>query len=156
MELRMMGCCGIKELTGLSYCVDAKTAMQDFAVLTCLRKAEAYQKDGSLKWIHAPVVNFRYVVFSQAHKESAYGLKFAAFIRDQGLGTLEETGFSINPNSGNQLKAWIWTVDHDALKSWAEANPKAPVAQQASTAAAAAAAPAAAAIVTDCPPRARG
>ena len=148
MELRQMGCCGIKEITGLSYCVDTKTAMQDFAILTSLRKAEAYQKDLSLKWIPAPVVNFRYAIFSQAHKESAYGLKFAAFIRDQGLGTLEETGFSSNPNSGNQLKAWIWTVDHDALRSWAEANQKPSVAKQAPTAAAAAAA---AAIAPDAP-----
>ena len=51
-----------------------------------------------------------------------YGRAFAAFIRENALGSLVETGYEVNPNSGNRLKVWVWGIDHTALKSWYEKN----------------------------------
>lgn len=65
---------------------------------------------------------WRYAVFTQAGKKRTYGKKFAALIRRENLGeVMQATTKSVkNPNSGNILKAWIWTVNHKNLKAWAQ------------------------------------
>ena len=71
---------------------------------------------------------FRFLTFS-AHRHSVpeppdgghYGEKFAAFIRECKLGTLAETGWQVNPNSGNEIKIWVWGIDHAALQVWYKA-----------------------------------
>jgi hypothetical protein len=65
---------------------------------------------------------WRYAVFTQAGKGESYGRKFAALIRKQKLGTVVQatTKTVTNPNSGNVLKAWLWTVNHKNLRKWAQ------------------------------------
>lgn len=65
---------------------------------------------------------WRYAVFTQAGKGQSYGRKFAALIRKEKLGEVVQatTKTVKNPNSGNILKAWMWTVNHKNLKAWAQ------------------------------------
>lgn len=64
---------------------------------------------------------FRFVIFSQAQsvpgKDLKYGDKFAAYIANHDLGEVISTGIHVNPNSGNHLKVFVWTIDHEAVKS---------------------------------------
>ncbi len=65
---------------------------------------------------------WRYAVFTQAGSRRSYGKKFAALITSAKLGTVvQATKKTVkNPNSGNILKAWLWTVNHNALQKWAQ------------------------------------
>ena len=106
---RDIACCGMREINLLSMHASAAIAMKAFAEQTFNRQH----------------TNFRYAVFSEANYGDtrglyAYGREFAKFIKANKLGTVAATGWHVNPNSGNKLKAWIWTVDWDALKVWAK------------------------------------
>lgn len=114
---RLEGCCGIREISGLSYCRDkkglysAKQAMRE-VFQQCYGQPPGCQ---DVKW--------RYAIFSEANPPDAeaplnYGTKFCAYILENGLGTVIETGNNINPNSENLLKVWVWTMDHDAMRAW--------------------------------------
>ena len=97
-----MDCCGIKEISGLSYAKNSAEAMYSFM-------------NNSYDWNQ----RFRYVIFSQAKTNATYGKKFAAFIRKHKLGsTVVTRGEHRNPNSGNVLKIWIWTINWFAVKTW--------------------------------------
>lgn len=76
---------------------------------------------------------FRFLIFSEAISSSyteastadgyaGYGRRFAAYILSANLGEIISTGRHINPNSGNQLKVWIWAVDHGAFQKWLQTN----------------------------------
>lgn len=112
MELWGLNCCGIKELSGLSQYPD--------------NPADAMQNIGRMIYIstsnHYIGKHFRYIVFSQAGKNSHYGEVFAKYILDNNLGSLVETDWHVNPNSKNQLKVWVWTTDHHALDTWWKEN----------------------------------
>lgn len=104
---REIACCGMREIGSLSAHRSPEEAMKAFAGQTL----KTHQ-------------NFRYVIFSEAVYRPAanrrgYGRAFAAFIRSEKLGKVSTTGWNVNPNSGNNLKAWIWTVDWTALQKWA-------------------------------------
>lgn len=100
----------MREISGLSWPANAKVAMDEFIGKT-VKPNKSYS---------VPIgVRFRYVVFSQARKSHNYGIDFAAYIRENNLGSLVETDFNTNPNTGNPIKAWIWTVDWIALKRFA-------------------------------------
>jgi hypothetical protein len=106
MDARRLSCCGIMELQQLSYHrSNPVTILKAFG--DCFYKP--LYSDMNEK--------FRYALFSAAGKRSAYGNRFAAYIRANKLGDVIETGMHVNPNSGNLLKAFLWTVDHDAVKA---------------------------------------
>jgi hypothetical protein len=106
MELRYLLCCGVREITDLRETTDSADALNRFRTIT--------RRDGE---------NFRYAIFTQAGLSDegyAYGEEFAAFIVDNKLGAVTETeGRHKNPNSGNILKCWIWTVNHSAVRGYA-------------------------------------
>lgn len=64
---------------------------------------------------------WRYAVFTQAGSRKSYGRNFAALIKKENLGEVVQatTKTVKNPNSGNILKAWLWTVNYPNLKKWA-------------------------------------
>lgn len=47
-----------------------------------------------------------------------YGENFAAYLREHSLGEVLETPVRFNPNSGNKIKAWIWSINHANLRDW--------------------------------------
>jgi len=108
---KYIDCCGIREISGLSYHRGPRTAMKAFCSVYPESKSpnNPYSSNDSA---------FRYAVFSQIN-QAKYGERFAAYIRDNKLGdVIETTGKHVNPNSGNVLKVFVWTVDHTAVKQW--------------------------------------
>jgi hypothetical protein len=99
-------CCGIREIDGLSGHRTPEAVLKDLR--------GRFHEDH--KWRHA--------VFSQAGKRSTYGKRFAAYITKEKLGTVVETETKVNPNSKNPLKAFIWTIDWDAMRKWLAARKK--------------------------------
>jgi hypothetical protein len=106
-----MSCCGIKELSGLSG-LTPDSVFKEFGK-QAYTKSERDGRYENNRWRHA--------IFSQASVHAGanvYGTKFAAYIVKHKLGTVVETEELVNPNSGNYLKAWIWTVDHEAAHAF--------------------------------------
>lgn len=77
-------------------------------------RGDRYDDDRDSLW--------RYAVFTQAGTGATYGRKFAALIKKENLGEVVQatTKTVTNPNSGNVLKAWLWTVNHKNLRAWAQ------------------------------------
>jgi hypothetical protein len=128
MELyKLSGCCGIREINGLSsHCVttsigeppkelNVMSAFKAFASKVSRRRIwtfegkEVKRATDDFKW--------RFCLFTQ-NKNNTYGDQFAAFIRDNQLGQVLETDTQVNPNSGNPLKLFIWTVDWPRLNAY--------------------------------------
>jgi hypothetical protein len=105
MELRYLSCCGVREITDLRHTTSPEDALHRFRVIT-FNAGET----------------FRYALFTEAglnEEGYAYGEEFAAFIRENKLGNVVETeGRYINPNSGNILKCWLWTVNHPKVRAY--------------------------------------
>lgn len=59
------------------------------------------------------------IVFSDIERGGravSRGAKLARFIRAKHLGRVSDSGAAVkNPNTGNNIKAWFWVVDHGAL-----------------------------------------
>ena len=108
MELREMKCCGLREMDRLSTHGTPEGALQSFALNTVLYTV--WDPRNRIN-VSTPIVNFRYVIFTQARKDAFYGENFAALIRKNALGDVVETDFKVNPNSTNLLKVWVWDVD---------------------------------------------
>jgi hypothetical protein len=124
-----IACCGIREIQNLSIHKAPETAMLSFVEQTS--PEESYYDNSVLERRD----KFRYAIFSGT-KRSRYVDRFAAYILSNKLGEVVETGWNKNPNSGNQLKVCVWTINWDALKKWAakqegndgKGKPSAPVA----------------------------
>lgn len=104
-------CCGFREIHCLGQYRAPGMAMRDF--LTTLMGALPADQLG------VRTGRFRYVMFAQAHKQSTYGDRFKAFIEKNKFGTVMETGWNVNPNSSNDLKLFLWTIDWGPLREWA-------------------------------------
>lgn len=106
------GCCGLRELNRVSAHRTPEDALRSLFTIPS-REYGNYTTNKK----------FRYAVFTQAGGRSTYGKRLAAFIIEHKLGEIVETaGKHINPNSRRLLKAWLWTVDHDALQKWYRDN----------------------------------
>jgi len=111
-----LSCCGIREINGLSR-ASARELLIDFGELMY----GPYYEYGN--------GNFRYVIFSEAYTITpttpGYGEKFANLIQEIGAGDVIRTGWNLNPNSGNYVRVYTWTVNHDVVtKWWKEHGPK--------------------------------
>lgn len=137
--LNRQECCGLREIAGLAG-MQPDRALRQLAAemygeeLVIPAGAKIYKEYGEryyLKdgpwgpfrhYLSEPEEDcrFRYAVFTQAGARSTYGTKFAAYIQENKLGTVvaATTERHRNPNTGRILKAWIWTVDHDAMRVW--------------------------------------
>lgn len=109
IESSDMACCGVREISSLSYYKTAEGAMKDFLTDTSPMPNDygpPYRRD-----------KFRYAVFSGT-KRSKYVERFSAFITTNKLGEVIETGWNKNPNSGNNLKVCVWTIDWEAVAAY--------------------------------------
>lgn len=119
LYLNDMNCCGMREIGELSSRHTAEEAMEDFGRMTVEGVDGGRDRYGYYGDRRHEGHNFRYVVFSQAGARSKYGDRFAAFIQTNRLGDVIETaGRYRNPNTNRVLKAWIWTVNHEAVATW--------------------------------------
>ena len=117
LSLATMRCCAVKEITSLSDYKSDKYWSPTKALRAFGRLAYGYP--GAFPFN----ANFRFVIFTQAgftgpQAGNGYGDKFAAFITKHQLGEVSMTGPSRNPNSGNMVKVWVWTVDHPRVKAF--------------------------------------
>ena len=126
LEFGNLMCCGVKELRGVSHFKTPEDVIRALNELTYSRQTivGVNRQTGKTIYKPEPFSRFRYILFSQARQEADYGFRLAAFVRDKQLGSLVETDFHLNPNSGNMLKVWIWTVNHDATEQWLKEDKK--------------------------------
>ena len=52
------------------------------------------------------------------------GTRVVDYIKKNKLGRVVGTHGKVNPNSGNEIKAWLWEVNEKALREWFFANGK--------------------------------
>lgn len=128
MDIRGLACCGVREISGLSW---SRGRAEDFMREFCRREfsAEEWQRQPRAFYIfsqanppNAGQVVTRYDGRRRRLPVATYGDHFCAYIRGHHLGTVAETGSRRNPNSGNNVKVWVWAVDQEALKAWARAH----------------------------------
>lgn len=106
MEIRPTMCCGVREYSGLNgrnkeileYVIDYRFAIG--------HRLGQYMPE-----------NFRYLIFTD-NREFENGDSLRNFITERNLGTVIETASNHNPNSGNMVKVYIWTLDDKALMTW--------------------------------------
>ena len=112
-DLRPMACCGVKEITQLTYQQDPTYRVPFVDLLRKLRSEGLGNNCGA-------------VVFTQARPDCYnYGNKFADAIVKHKLGTVVEAPAFTNPNSRNIVNAWIWVINKPALTAFLD-GPKKP------------------------------
>lgn len=123
MILNHESCCGVREIHHLDHYWDPAPAIKEFGKHTYGLSPEQVRTMPVNRWGyrqnnygHANR-RFRYAIFTQATKRAVYGKRFAAYIKEHKLGEVICTGFNSNPNTRRLVQVWVWTVDHDALKT---------------------------------------
>lgn len=103
-----MDCCGVSEFSGIT-CCSPESAVRAF-----------YDQRfyGGQKYGHA------YAVFTDHTNGKTYGKALAKYIKENGLGTVTAMRSKMNPNSGNVIKLYVWTVNRQAMTKWGAAPPK--------------------------------
>lgn len=109
MDIRHMSCCGFREL---SY-IGGQTPEENME-----RICRHYAIHGRLTVEHLAL---SHAVFT-ATGRAKYGRAFAAYITQHKLGDLVCSTLATNPNSGNKIQGWIWTLDREALVKWYKAQ----------------------------------
>lgn len=75
-----------------------------------------------------------YILFSSTYNEGTgradSGQELAEFIKEHKLGEIVEAPVARNTNSGNDIQAWLWVYDVDAVLEWAEKRKKATAAKR--------------------------
>jgi len=115
MTITSLACCGIKEFGGLSNYTSAKAAMTDFCKGWSPTRDPSYGN-------YSPNFNCAFAIFSEAGSGATYGTKFAAYITKNKLGEVTEVPGKRNPNSGNNVRPFVWALDAKALQTWAQKN----------------------------------
>ena len=110
VNIRQLQCCGVKEIIGLS---NVSTAEYK-EVIKRLALSIFHEDHGCAFYLFSQATNSDDPKTSTTNKVK-YGEKFREFIESEKLGTVIETATEINPNSFNNLKVWLWTVDRDRL-----------------------------------------
>ena len=112
IDIRDTACCGMREVNGLSW-----TSSNPTQTLKGIYNHRGYYDRRLVR----PAV----YIFTQASHEknpkspvSTYGTRLAKFIRSQDLGPVVSTRPSLNPNSGNYVRAFTWTPDWVAFDAW--------------------------------------
>lgn len=122
MELTRLGCCGIVELRGLSYLQGEKgdKALLEFDACGDYKSLPPGETTSG----YVPRGSYGLVLFSQREtierdlKDQTYGFDFATYIREHDLGSLVEVPqWTYNPNSRRHIKAWLWSINYNAVKA---------------------------------------
>ncbi len=104
VQVNQTQCCGFKEIDGIEYAntpEETKQALKDVC-------RDFFDGEDAA-----------FLFFTGVSKER-YGQKFKALILKNKLGTIIETKAKRNPNSGNAIKAWVWTVNRKNFKEYAK------------------------------------
>lgn len=52
------------------------------------------------------------------HDRATSSSRFTEVVAKLGMGVITRTPSALNPKTGNPIVAWIWTIDHEKLKTW--------------------------------------
>lgn len=118
-QVNMLACCGVKEFVSL------KNAMSELGAGGIIHQL-AEMMHGSARFF-----NCAFLLFTAVHPDSTYGggtygEEFKAFILKNQLGTITESKCLVNPNSSNLVTAYIWEINHEALKAFHGIPPEQP------------------------------
>lgn len=139
MNLKDTGCCGTKEITGLSTHKTVEEAMKAFCT-------PLFEK-GTGNWGYYAKTVYTFYIFTAAvyskedrdkyvkqhpgyaHSYNLYGHNFAKFIRAKKLGKVWTSAALVNVafHPDHKVKVWLWSPDKVALKAWWEQNKPAEV-----------------------------
>jgi len=127
-------CCGMVELAGLIGPIDVLKQMVEKRLAGSELLSDEYVISDSTLEVINDYMEFGLVLFTDrvgidysdemdedgeyGGREVTYGDMLRDYIINNKLGTITETPETHNPNSGNDIKAYVWAVDHMALYKW--------------------------------------
>lgn len=100
IEIVSMQCCGVDELHGI----------RDYERIAALLYDICEERFGNDN-------KQAFLIFTDIH-EMTMGKKLAAAIVRKKLGSVISPKHSVSPNSFNDLKVWVWTINQDALRKY--------------------------------------
>jgi len=105
IDINGLDCCGIKEIVDIdNYTENPKQIILDIC--------EDYYKEEHM---------CAFYIFSDIQKKKA-GKNLKNFIQKNKLGLITLSPIRINPNSGNSLRVYLWTIDKKNLKQYWHKN----------------------------------
>lgn len=102
LDIQDTYCCGVKELDGISAFRSAKQVMGEF------------YNEITNNFNCPPIILFTGV------SKKGYAQKLKLYIKRNKLGAVVNTKPVKNPNSGNLIEAFLWTVNYKALEKWSD------------------------------------
>jgi hypothetical protein len=119
MELYFVeGCCGVRELAGIGEGNSSEFILRSFC--NEVYTNALFNEHQDITEGNEDRGNFAHVFFTQAGVGKTYGENLASYIQRHGLGNVVATPSMLNPNSGNNLKMWVWTVNWKTTAEWAK------------------------------------
>lgn len=112
MGLRRFSCCGVKELSGISDHANPLAVLQRYVA----EVRTMYNRPKGGRFMFTP--GGAHMFFTQAGNGVVYGENLAAYIEKNELGTIIRSPGRVNPNSGNNLIVFLWTLNQKNLKAW--------------------------------------
>lgn len=114
MQIRNTSCCGLKEIEDLQ---DADEPEDAVRLLLDISGTKEYS---TTQHRYVPKLNilFSHVLFTEVIGDGGYGRQLSAYVKKHHLGTVVMSSTSTNPNTGNRIRCYIWTIDKPAIKAW--------------------------------------
>ncbi len=111
--------CGVGEVSDLSYMGDAKKALKDI----CGVRYDDYGDDDDYGYHNVGGEVFPFYYWGDKYNTiPRCGENLANYIIRQKIGSVFKSKTKKNPNSGNNIRCYIWTVDERKLKAWWKKN----------------------------------
>ena len=99
------GCCGVREIIGISEGDDVSEQVKDII-------EDLDSRDIPLLIFTATVV--------EGGDEVSYGQDLADYIKENKLGSVVKSRSKLNPSSGNWIRAYIWSVNGKGVRAYAK------------------------------------
>lgn len=110
-------CCGIKEIVEIGETFQRYENISIVIKNVCDKRYSETTKGHSAFYVFSDIID----ADDDDWKMNA-GIALKKYISSKNLGTTIETTKKVNPNSGNTLKVWIWTVNNKNLLAWYKKN----------------------------------
>lgn len=131
MQIVQLNCCGMAELAGIN--PDSTFTWPKGQILQDLINHVAYAKSVDVNQYRdgGPPPIYRMgcamIIFSQACNpqfpdeqiKGMYGEKLARYIEENNYGTVQRCQGAVNPNSGNKIYPFIWTLNMQTMTALA-------------------------------------
>lgn len=124
-------CCGLAEIDGISYAGykgkdgPKRTVIDLFCDTEERWNNDTQDYDDILVLDESDDLRAAAFIFTQASstkKPQGYGYDLKAYIEREGLGTVVVAAPGANPNTGNIIHTFVWTLDERGIVKWAKRN----------------------------------